>query len=114
MVDVLLLIAFIALPVAAWLVSRSLLFVAVWLALGIGVAGNVVQGSIALGANWNVRGLQVLVAVVMAAVVWLAWLRRRRSGSPSSASGSLMRQFVMIVVPALYYAYRQRLLRARG
>ena len=97
MVDVLLLIAFIALPIAAWWISRSLLFVSVWLGLGVGVAGNAVQGTIALGVPWNVRGLQLLVVAVMAAVVVLAWLRRR-SGS---ASGSLARQLVTIVVPAL-------------
>ena len=97
MVDVLLLIAFLALPIAAWLVSRSLLFVAVWLGLGIGVVGNVVQGTIALGAAWDVRGLQLLLVAVMAAVVVLGWWRRR-SGS---AGGSVVRQLVTIVVPAL-------------
>ena len=97
MFDILLLIAFIALPLAAWWASRSLLFVSVWLGLGIGVGGNVVQSTIALGVPWNVRGLQLLVAGVMAAVVVLALLRRR-SGS---ASGSLVRQLVTIVVPAL-------------
>jgi len=101
MVDVLLLIAFIALPVAAWVVSRSLLFVAVWLGLGIGIAGNIVQGSIALGASWTVRGLQGLVVAVMAAVVALAWARRRRSSQTSRSQGSLRRQFITVVVPSL-------------
>ena len=101
MVDVLLLIAFIALPVASWVVSRSLLFVAVWLGLGIGIAGNIVQGSIALGASWTVRGLQGLVIAVMAAVVALAWARRRRSAQTSRSQGSLRRQFITIVVPSL-------------
>jgi len=95
-IDVLLLIAFLALPLLAWWVSRSLLFVTVWLGLGIGVAGNLVQGSIALGLSWNVRGLQVLVLAVMASVLVLG--RRRRS---SSSSASLARQVVTIVVPAL-------------
>ena len=96
MVDVLLLIAFIALPIAAWWVSRSLLFVSVWLGLGIGVAGNLVQGSIALGLPWNVRGLQILVVLVMAAVLGMAWWRRSRADA-----GSLVRQLVMIVLPAV-------------
>jgi len=61
------------------------------------VGGNVVQSTIALGVPWNVRGLQLLVASVMVAVVAFALLRRR-SGS---ASGSLMRQLVTIVGPAL-------------
>ena len=56
MFDILLLIAFIVLPIAAWWISRSLLFVSVWLGLGIGVGGNVVQSTIALGVLWNVRG----------------------------------------------------------
>ena len=98
MVDALLLVAFIALPVAAWWVSRSLLFVSVWLGLGIGVAGNLVQGSIALGMPWNVRGLQVLVVLVMAAVLGLAWLRQTRS---TGSSSSFVRQAVTIVVPAV-------------
>jgi len=100
MVDVLLLVVFIALPVAAWVVSRSLLFVAVWLGLGIGIAGNIVQGSIALGASWTVRGLQGLVVAVMVAVVALAWARRRRSAQTSRPQGSLRRQFITIVVPS--------------
>lgn len=98
MVDAILLIAFIALPVAAWWVGRSLLFVSVWLGLGIGVAGNLVQGSIALGVPWNVRGLQVLVVLVMAGVLGLAWLRRTRSAGPSS---SFTRQAITIVAPAV-------------
>ena len=95
MVDVLLLAAFIAFPLAAWWIGRSLLLVSVWLGLGIGVAGNLVQSSLALGVSWNVRGLQVLVLAVMALVLVMAWRRR------SSTSASLIRQFVTIVVPAV-------------
>jgi len=98
MVDVLLLIAFTALPLVAWFLSGSLLFVAVWLGLGVGVAGNLVQSTIAMGAAWNVRGLQLLLVTVMAAVVGLAWRRGRDS---SGSTGSIRRQLVVVIAPAL-------------
>ena len=97
MVDVLVLIALIALPVVSWLLSRSLLFVAVWIGLGVGVAGNVVQGSIALGASWNVRGLQGLLIVIVGGVTIAAWRRRSRADVQSS----LRRQLAVVVLPAV-------------
>ena len=101
MVDFGFLIAFIGLPIAAWLLSRSLLFVSVWLGLGLGLAGNAVQGLIALGIDWNTRSLQLLALVVMAAVVVMAARRRRRAVVSDFALGH---QFMTILLPALAIA----------
>ena len=75
MVDVVLLVAFAALPVAIWWISRSILFTTVGLILGFGIAGNLVQSLIAMGLGWNVRGLQILVLIVMIALLVIALLR---------------------------------------
>ena len=98
MVDVFLLCAFIGLPIAAWFLSRSLVFVAVASALGVGIAGNVVQTSAALGLAWNVRSLQGLVVAVLVLVLAIGWLvRRQAQGAPTT----LRRQVLVVVAPAL-------------
>lgn len=98
MVDILLLAAFVALPIVSWFLSRSLLLVAVSLGLGVGIAGNLVQGTITLGLRWNVRGLQVLAVLVMLSVLGIAVIYGRRS---QRLMKSLPYQFLTIVVPAL-------------
>lgn len=93
MIDVLLVIGFVALPLVTWLVTRSLTWTAVGLAFGFGVAGNAVQSLISIGMDWNVRGLQFLVLAVMAVVaaVGAMWHRGR---------GSVRAQVVSVLIPA--------------
>ena len=93
MIDVLLLIAFVALPIAMFVVTRSLTWVATRIAFAIGVAGNAVQSSISLGMSWNMRGLQAVVLVIFVLLLALAFVRR---GSPR---GGVRRQMYVIVLP---------------
>ncbi|MCX6431883.1 MAG: hypothetical protein NTX29_03565 [Actinobacteria bacterium] len=95
MIDVLLLVAFVVLPVLAWWVSGSLAWLAIRLAFGFGIAGNAVQSSIAFGWGWNLQRLQILVVVVLAVVLALAFTRR------GSRRDSLRRQVLLIGLPML-------------
>src|SRR6056297_1211628 len=95
MLDALFLMAFAALPVVMWWISRSVVFLTVGLVIGFGLAGNLVQTLIAVGVNWNVRGLQVLILLVLLALVGVAWTFR------DSTAGSLRRQFYGVGIPAL-------------
>ncbi len=92
--DVALLVAFAALPLATLLVTRSITWTSVALIFGFGVAGNAVQSSIALGMAWNVRGLQWLAVAVLTLVLGLGWLWGR-------SGNRLRRQWVVIVLPML-------------
>ena len=93
MIDVVLLIAFIALPIALFVVTRSLTWVATRIAFGFGVAGNAVQSSISLGMSWNMRGLQALVLAILVLLLVLAFVRR------GPARGDMRRQLYVIVLP---------------
>jgi len=95
MLDVFFLIAFAALPLAMWWVSRSVVFLTVGLVVGFGLAGNLVQTLIAAGVSWNVRGLQFLVLIVMVALLAASWKIR------GSTAGSLRSQFLGVGLPAL-------------
>lgn len=78
--DVLFVLAFVALPLISWWRSRSITFTATGLILGFGIAGNLVQSSITLGVTWNVRGLQSLSLAVLLVVLALAFAIRNRNG----------------------------------
>lgn len=85
MLDVVLALAFLALPVATWWWSRSVTYTATALVLGFGIGGNLVQSTIAWGASWNVRTLQLLVLVIMvAALVGGGWISRRTESESRS------------------------------
>ena len=62
MLDLLLLIAFIALPIGAWLASASLTWVTTRLIFAFGVAGAAVQTSISFGGAWNLLGLVAIIS----------------------------------------------------
>lgn len=95
MLDIAFLVAFVALPVAIWWLSRSVLFLTVGLILGFGLAGNLVQSLIAVGVGWNVRGLQVLALIVMVVLAVLARLRF------ADRQASLRPQVLGVLLPAL-------------
>ncbi len=92
MLDFVLTLAFISLPLVTWWLSRSITFTAVGLVLGFGIAGNLVQSTIAWGVAWQVRGLQLLALGVMAIVLVLA--RWGRNGA-----GNMRRQWLGIGLP---------------
>ena len=87
----------IALPVATWLVTRSLMWTATRLILAFGIGGNAVQTGIAWGMDWSVVGMQWLSAGLLLVVLGLGVVRRRGAGR----GGSLRRQVWGIVVPAV-------------
>ena len=95
MLDIAFLIAFVALPVVIWWLSRSVLFLTVGLVLGFGLAGNLVQTLIAVGVGWNVRGLQVLGLIVMLVLAVLARLVF------ADREASLRPQIFGVLIPAL-------------
>ena len=95
MLDIAFLIAFVALPVVIWRLSRSVLFLTVGLVLGFGLAGNLVQTLIAVGVGWNVRGLQVLGLIVMLVLAVLARLVFE------DCEASLRPQIFGVLIPAL-------------
>lgn len=93
MLDFLLLIAFVALPVVMWTLTRSLTWVGTRVAFAFGIAGTGVQTTVALGWAWDLLRLQLLVLVVM--VLLTASAVRARPGRAMR----LKRQLVVIVVP---------------
>lgn len=92
--DLLFVLAFVGLPLAIWLASRSLAWTAIALGFAVGVAGNAVQSLISLGMHWNVRGLQWLMLGLMTVVLVLAIIRGR-------GTASMRRQVLAIVLPAV-------------
>lgn len=98
MLDIAFLAAFSLLPMAIWWVSRSVTFLAVGLALGIGLAGNLVQTLIALGVDWNIRALQTLILVVMLLLALVARFFRHPFVDSRRA------QVVAVGVPAVILA----------
>ncbi len=91
-------VLFTLLPILAWWISRNATLVVVSIALGFGLAGNLVQTTIAFGVGWTVYGLQLLVlAVLLIIVLMVTWLSRRGVVS----LGSRRRQFLVLGVPAL-------------
>jgi hypothetical protein len=91
-------VLFTLLPILAWWISRNATLVVVSIALGFGLAGNLVQTTIAFGMGWTVYGLQLLVlAVLLIIVLMVTWLSRHTVVS----LGSRRRQFLVLGVPAL-------------
>ncbi len=89
---------FTLLPILAWWISRNATLVVVSIALGFGLAGNLVQTTIAFGVGWTVYGLQLLVlAVLLIIVLMVTWLSRHAVVD----LGSRRRQFLALGVPAL-------------
>ncbi len=91
-------VLFTLLPILAWWISRNATLVVVSIAIGFGLAGNLVQTTIAFGVGWTVYGLQLLVlAVLLIIVLMVTWLSRHAVVS----LGSRRRQFLVLGVPAM-------------
>lgn len=97
MVDLLFLIAFIALPALAWVIGRRLTPVVIGLAFGFGVVGNLAQTTIGWGIPWTVRTLQLAVLAIM--LVVLGWSLRTRIIDTDDSS--FRRQIIVVLIPAL-------------
>lgn len=93
MLDLLIVGAFAGLLVGAFWVARRLTPVVVATGLVIGLAGNLVQLTTALGIGWTARGLQVLGIVAAAAVLAVAYAYR-------SPRASLRRPLLAVAAPA--------------
>jgi hypothetical protein len=91
-------VLFTVLPVLAWWISRNATFVVVSIALGFGLAGNLVQTTISFGAGWTVFGMQLLVVGLLLVIVALAVLISRGG---KLDLGSRSRQFVVLGIPAI-------------
>jgi len=91
-------VLFTLLPILSWWISRNATLVVVSIAIGFGLAGNLVQTTIALGVGWTVYGLQLLgLLVLLIIVLMVTWLSRHEVVS----LGSRRRQFLVLGVPAL-------------
>ena len=99
MTDLVLVVLFIALPVLTWWISRNATVTAVSIALGFGLAGNLVQTTIAWGFDWNVRGLQFLVVAVLV-ILMVLFATLNRVGFPGGEY-SRLNQFAIVGIPAL-------------
>jgi hypothetical protein len=98
--NVLFLIAFLALPIAAFFVHRSLTWVVGAVGAAIALAGALVAFSLELGYRWNFTSLQLLTTAALALVLVGAFVTRRISGSPTP-SITFNRQFVSVIAPSL-------------
>ena len=94
MIDLVLVAAFVALPLAVFAVSRSLTWTVVAIGFAFAVGGDAVQSLIALGMAWDVRGLQLLSVGLLAAVLAVAWLAAR-------GRSSVRRQLLVIGLPVV-------------
>jgi hypothetical protein len=96
MIDIALTVAFLGLPIAAWIITRDVTWVAIRIFFALGVAGVAVQTVISFGWGVNLRLLQVIVLVLFFVITLLGL--KQRSGAQVR---SLQRQFVGVFLPAI-------------
>jgi len=90
-------LAFIAIPIGAWIIRRSISWVSVSLIAGLSLAGALVSATIDWGFRWTWTLLELLTLLVFLLVLLLAWLTR-----PSNADRpALGPQFLAIGLPML-------------
>lgn len=75
--DILYLIAFLALPVLAYVWVRSLTWLAIWIVAASAVVGSFIDFTIDLGYRWNLSSLQVAVLATLLIVAVAAWFSRK-------------------------------------
>jgi hypothetical protein len=96
MIDIAFALAFLGLPIAAWIITRDITWVAIRIFFALGVAGVAVQTVISYGWGVNLRLLQVIVLVLFVIITLLSL--KQRSGAQER---SLQRQFVGVFLPAI-------------
>ena len=92
--DAVFLVAFVALPVVAFVKVRSTTWLVIHLVAAISVAGVLVGLARDRGYSWTMPGLQWMLLLSLAVVTALAWLRPPKRRTP------LRRQFVTVLLPA--------------
>jgi hypothetical protein len=89
------LIAYLGLPIAIWLHSRSLAWTVITLTASISIFGVLVSFAIDHGHAWSRIQLQSVLLVALVAVAVLTFVRHRRHDT------GLRRQFAVILLPAI-------------
>ena len=100
MIHAALALAFVAIPIAAWIIRRSLAWVSAAFIAGGSIAGAVVSVTDSWGWRWSWTSLELITLAVFALVLLAAWFTRpdRDSRPP------LRPQFLAIGVPILAVA----------
>lgn len=93
-------IAFVAIPLVAWIIKRSLAWVAAALIAGGSIAGAVVSVADARGYRWTWTSLELLTLATFVVVLVAAWLTRPREEDRRS----IRPQFLAIGIPILVVA----------
>ena len=92
-------LAFIAIPIGAWIIRRSISWVSVSLIAGLSLAGALVSATIDWGFRWTWTLLELLTLLVFLLVLVLAWLTRPRdTDRPALGPQFLAIGFPMLVV----------------
>jgi len=100
MIHAALALAFVAIPIAAWLIRRSIAWVGAAFLAGGAVAGAIVSVSIDLGFRWTWTTLELVTLAMFLLVLLAAWLTRPdRHSRPS-----LRPQFLAIGLPIIVVA----------
>ena len=90
-------LAFIAIPIGAWVIRRSIAWVSVSLVAGLSLAGALVSATNDWGFRWTWTLLELLTLIVFVAVLVVAWLTRPRAVDRPA----LGPQFLAIGLPML-------------
>ena len=77
-------ILFLALPIAAWVLKRSLAWVAAALIAGVSIAGVLVSVTNYAGYRWTWTSLELLLVATFVVVLVAAWATRPRGGERPS------------------------------
>ena len=93
------LIAFLAVPIAAFVLARSLTFVVVGLTAAVAFVGAFINFTHDRGQRWDFLSLQVAVLIALLLVLVAAFFYRRRLGGSSVVPFS--RQMIAVIAPFL-------------
>ncbi len=93
-IDAVFLVAYLALPVVAFVRARSLTWLSIHLAVTVSLAGVIVGFLRDHGHSWTLVELQLMLLAVLVIVVLLAWLR------PPKQTVPLRRQIAAVLLPA--------------
>lgn len=90
-------VAFVAAPIAAWLIKRSLAWATAAVLAALAVGGSLLHMAIFFGHRWNWAQLEILALVALLVVVGAAWVTRPRGRARSTRN--VRHQFLAIGLP---------------